>query len=253
MAVRFMVFIKNNRKLHKILMTLLICTIEFSIYGYMQSKVKAEQVTKIKHNTIIDNMYLISTMFPEQKFIKQGKYYNAGERNNYYIESIIPGSFVNKDNDELLVVVRRPSDELSHAQGFYNAYMAVFDNSSGKMISEVKLFSADEGTYRIFDSQGISYIFFVGSTTYQGWSNWYGGLWQAGSNWTMKWPTDKENQEYYDFWQNRAVEIGQDFIRILHRKVLPLKDKSQVMPDYTWEYAEKLLWDKESANFKVIE
>ena len=248
-----MVFMKNNKKLHKILMTLLICTIVFSVYSYMQSKVKAKQINKIMHNAIIDNMYLINTMFPEQKFTKQGKYYNAGERNNYYIESIIPGSFVNKDNDELLVVVIKKSDELSHAEGFYNAYMAVFDNSSGKMISGVKLFCADEGNYRIFDGQGISYIFFAGSTTYQGWSNWYGGLWQAGFNWTMKWPTDMENQEYYDFWENRAVEISENYIKILQRKVLPLKDKSQVMPDYTWEYAEKLLWDEEIASFKQME
>lgn len=250
--VRIMVFRKNNEKIHKILMALLICTIMLPISGCTQSKAKVEQTTKTMNNTVIDNMKLISTMFPELKFIKQGKYYNAGERNNYFIESIIPGSFVNKDSDELLVVVRRPSDELSHSEGFYNAYMAVFDNSSGKMVSEVKLFARDEGSFRIFDSQGISYIFFAGSTTYQGWSNWYAGLWQAGSNWTMKWPEDMENEEYYDFWENRAVEIGEDFIKILQRKVLPPKYKEQVMPDYTWEYAEKLLWDKESGSFKEI-
>jgi len=210
--------------------------------------------SSIIHNTTIDNMKLISTMFPEQKFIKQGKYYSAGERENYFIESIIPGSFVNEGNDELLVVVQRPSDELSHAEGFYNVYMAVFDNSSGKMVSDVKLFSAaDEGSYHIFDSQAISYIFFAGSSTYQGWSNWYGGLWQAGPKWIMKWPEDMEKQEYRDFWENRAVEIGTDGIKILQRKVLPLKGKGQVMPDYIWEYSETLLWDKQSGSFKIIE
>jgi hypothetical protein len=191
-------------------------------------------------------------MFPEQKFTKQGKYYNAGERKNYYIESIIPGSFVNKDGDELLVVVRRPSDELSHAEGFYNAYMAVFDNSSSKIISEVKLFNVDDGKYRILDGQGISYIFFAGSTTYQGWSNWYGGLWQAGSKWTMKWPKGAEDKEYYDYWENRAVDMDTDVTKILERKVLPLKNQGQTIPDYTWEYSESLVWDAQNENFKII-
>ena len=122
--------------------------------------------------------------------------------------------------------------------------MAVFDNPSGKMVSEVKYFSTDEGNYHIFDSYGISYIFFVGNVTYQGWTNWYGGLWQAGPKWTMKWPKNMENQEYCDFWENRAVEFGTDVIKIFKRKVLPLKYKGQVMPDYTWEYSEKLLWNK---------
>ncbi|MEL7650039.1 MAG: hypothetical protein AAGU76_18305 [Sedimentibacter sp.] len=246
-----MAFIKGNRKLHRVFMIFLICAIIFYAYSYMQSKVKERQATM--HNVIIDSMKIINAMFPEQQFVKQGKFYSAGEKENYYIESIIPGSFINKDNDELLVVVRRPSIELSHIGGFYNAYMAVFDNSSGKIISEVKLFSVDEGNYRIFDSRGISYIFFAGSTIYQGWSNWYGGLWQAGLTWTMKWPKDLENQEYYDFWKDRAVEIGEDTIKILQRKVFPLKDKNQVMPDYTWEYIEKLQWDKENGRFKVLD
>lgn len=250
---RFMVFIKSNRKLHTVFITLTICIIVFSCYSYLQKKVQAEQTVNIADSFIIDEMKLISTMFPEQKFKKQGKYYSAGERKNYFIENIIPGSFVNKDNDELLVTVRRPSDELCHVEGFYNAYMAVFDNSSGKIVSEVKSFSADEGNYQIFNSQGISYIFFAGNTTYQGWSNWYGGLWQAGSKWTMKWPNDMSNQEYDDFWKDRAVDISADGIKILLRKILPLKNRYQVMADYTWEYSEKLLWDKQSGSFKTIE
>lgn len=244
----FMKFIKSNRKLHIVFMTLLVCAIIFSSCSSLQK----EEQTNMK-NVVIDNMELINIMFPEQQFEKQGKYYSAGERENYYIESIIPGSFINKDNDELLVVVRRLSNEASHVGGLYNAYMAVFDNLSGKIISEVKLFSVDEGNYHIFDSQGISYIFFAGNTTYQGWSNWYGGLWQVGLKWTMKWPKEYENQEYYDYWENRAVEIGENDIKIFQRKVLPLKYKDQVMPDYTWEYVETLQWDKENGSFMVLE
>lgn len=248
---RFIVFMKSNTILKKAFIILIVCSIISSSYGCMQREVKVEGTANTIEKPVIDNMKLISTMFPGQRFKKQGKYFSAGERMNYYIENIIPGAFVNEGNDELLVVVRRPPEELSHVESFYNAYMAVFDNKSGSMVSEVKLFSVDEGGYHIFDSQVISYIFFAGSTTYQGWSNWYGGLWRAGSKWTMKWPSDKENQEYYDYWENRAAEIDTDGIRILQRKVLPLKDQNQTIPDYTWEYSEKLLWDKESGSFKA--
>ncbi|KPU45423.1 hypothetical protein OXPF_06560 [Oxobacter pfennigii] len=247
------VFIKDFTKFHKIIIVSITCFSLFTFYNYMQSKARGEQTSDAMNNAIINDMKLMNTMFPDQKFINQGKYYNTGERKSYFIEGIIPGSFVNEGNDELLVIARRPSDELSHAEGFYNAYMAVFDNSSSKLVSEVKLFSVDEGSYRIFDSQGISYIFFAGSTTYQGWENWYGGLWQAGPEWTMKWPKDIENQEYYDFWENRAVKIGTDDIEILERKVLPIKNNGQIIPDYTWEYSEKLLWDKQGRSFKEME
>jgi hypothetical protein len=240
--------IKGNKWFYKLITLLVICAAVLFFYGCKQREVHSKNTAD---KAVIDSMKLISSMFPEEKLSKQGKYYNAGERKNYYIESIIPGSFVNKDGDELLVVVRRPSGELSHVEGFYNVYMAVFDNSSGKMISGVKLFSVDEGKYRIFDGQGISYIFFGGSTTYQGWSNWYGGLWQAGSKWEMKWPKDGENQEYYDYWENRAVDMDTDVMKILQRKVLPLKYEGQVIPDYTWEYSESLLWDAESGSFKI--
>lgn len=36
------------------------------------------------HDAIIDNMKLINSMFPEKQFIKQGKYYSAGERITMY-------------------------------------------------------------------------------------------------------------------------------------------------------------------------
>lgn len=239
------VCIKTNRI---IFLLLIMCmAILFTSCGNLLNKNAALK------ETIIDSMKLVSTMFPEEKFIKQGNYYNAGERKNYYVESIIPGSFVNRDGEELLVVVRRPSDELSHVEGFYNAYMGVFDNKSGNMISEVKLFSVDEGEYKFFESKGISYIFFSGSTTYQGYSNWYGGLWQVGSKWTMKWPAASENNEYYDFWQNRAVEVNNYGINILERKLLPKEDTNQTIPNYTFELSKKMYWDKEMGEFVVAE
>lgn len=245
---RYMKIIKGNKIVFSVLMGLTACSIIFLIYIFIQGKSQSVQTSNIT-----DDMIYINSMFPGQSFVKQGDNFIAKEGHSYFIENKIPGSFVNKGNNEVLVVVRIPADELSHAEGFYNAYMAVFDNSNCKIVSGVKLFSVDEGSYHIFDSQGISYLFFAGNKTYQGWTNWYGGLWQAGPDWLMKWPKDMENQEYYDFWENRAVEITDDGIRLLERKVIPSGNEGPVIPNYTWEYSQKLFWDKESGSFKAAE
>lgn len=237
---------RNNRVLFILLITAMLSIILASCAVESQSSEPPAQSSEaIEKVPLIDGMKLMTAMFPEETFTKLDKMYNAGERNNYYIESIIPGSFVNKGKDELMVVVRKPRNELAHAAGFYNAYTAVFDNASGQMVSEVKLFQADEGTYKIFDSQGISYIFFIGNVTYQGWTNYQGGLWQAGPQWALKWPEDEENKEYYDFWEDRGAEFGSDgIINILDRKVLPKDNDEQLMPDYTWEHSYSLMWDE---------
>jgi len=49
---------------------------------------------------------------------------DSGE--TYTIEQVTYGRFLG-DDPQMLVLVRRPPEELAHAQGFYNAYLAVFD------------------------------------------------------------------------------------------------------------------------------
>lgn len=245
---------KNNRAVFILLAAAMLCIVLVSCAANTLDNAQPVQSgAAAEAAPVIDGMKLVSAMFPEESFRKQGKTYNAGERNNYYIESIIPGSFVNKGKDELMVVVRRPRGELAHAAGFYNAYMAVFDNMSGELVSEVKLFAADEGEYKLFDSEGVSYISFIGNVTYQGWTNYSGGLWQADRKWALKWPAAEENKEYYDFWEKRAAEFGHEgIINIFDRKTLPKKNENQTMPDYTWEHSYRIIWDEVSGSFVKI-
>lgn len=131
--------------------------------------------------------------------------------------------------------------------------MAVFDSSCKNMISDVKFFRADEYKYRIYDGEGLSYIFFAGSVSYTGWTNWYAGLWQAGKKWSLRWPESSENKAYYSFGENKAVELLSDSIVILERKILLDQYKNQAFPEYTWEYSNKLFWDYYSTTFKPID
>jgi hypothetical protein len=128
--------------------------------------------------------------------------------------------------------------------------MAVFDSSCENMISALKFFRADEYKYRIYNGAELSFIFFAGSVSYTGWTNWYAGLWQSGIKWSLRWPESSENEKYYNFWENRAVDLLSDSIIILKRKILPDQYKNNAFPEYTWEYSNKLLWDYHSSTFK---
>jgi hypothetical protein len=189
---------------------------------------------------------LLRQMFSEKIFIKQSTIYNAGYRDSYYIENIIPGSFVEKYSDEFFVIVRRPSEELSHTQGFYNAYAAVF-NKSGKIISSVKLFWADEGQFYIYRSTGRDYILFLGNSTHQGWTEWRGDLWTYNNCWKSVWPDVKTQDEYYAFWENTSAEAQRNGLRMYSKKIKP--DSKKIIPDCNWEFSYYLNWNKESAVF----
>jgi hypothetical protein len=193
---------------------------------------------------VIDQNYLLETMFHGLQFAWDGEVFRDGEGHGYYIERIEEGDFINRSGEELLVIVRRPADELSHADGFYQAYAAVFDGSAQKCVSAVKKFSADEGRLGLFTGQEKSYLFFAGSTTYHGWTDWTGGLWQAGAEWSQKWPVDK------DFWEDKAVEIEATGLKVMQRKTVATPDKA--VPDYDWEYLYRLRWNAATDFFEEV-
>jgi hypothetical protein len=236
---------KINRSSSIFCITLLVIIIFCTSFNvdYKQSK---EKTILASNNT--DYTKPMNAMFPHKSLTKQGKVYQAGNMESYYIESIIPGPFINKDSDEMLFIVKRTTGEASHSE--QGVYMTVFDSSCENMISALKFFRADEYKYRIYDGAELSYIFFAGSVSYTGWTNWYAGLWQPGKTWSLKWPESSENGKYYNFWEDRAVDLLSDSIIILKRKILPGQYKSQAFPEYTWEFSNKLLWDSRSSTFK---
>jgi len=217
----------------------------------MSQPLYSDNDIKINRKTI-NYSKLINTMFPQKKLTQKGMIFSAGSRENYYIESIVPGTYVNKDNDELLVIVRRLKNEPSHVEGLYQAYMAVFDNSTGNMISSVKAFTADLGNYWLLNSKGLSYIFFAGSTTHLGWTDYVGGLWKAGADWTLRWPKETE------YWKDKAIVfedsvVNYSIFNIFKRKFLPGNSEAIYPHLYTWNYLYTLVWDMDTANFRTIQ
>ncbi|KUO66390.1 MAG: hypothetical protein APF84_18370 [Gracilibacter sp. BRH_c7a] len=147
-------------------------------------------------------------------------------------------------NTENLVIIEI-NEGLSHAEGFYQAYLAVFDGSGRYFVSSIKNFSADEGEITLFSGKEKTYIFFAGNSTFNGWTSWTGGLWEAGKEWSQKWPEDN------DFWEHQAVQIEEDGLTVLSRKIFPQSD--QLIPDYEWEFAFRLLWDPNTESFFEID
>lgn len=63
--------------------------------------------------------------------------------------------------------------------------------------------------------------------------------------WKMKWPKDGDNEEFRNYWKDKALKTDYFGIEILEKK---LKSSNEL--DYTWEHFESLMWDEESESFK---
>lgn len=183
---------------------------------------------------------ILSLMFPEKNFTQESKGYRDEEEKLYIIKDIIHGSFVVEEGLENLVIIEI-TEGLSHSEGFYQAYLAVLDESRRIFLSTIKNFSADEGEIALFKGTERTYILFAGNTTFNGWTSWTGGLWEAGQQWSQIWP--EEN----DFWEHQAVEIQANGLKVLTRKIN--NTTNQLIPDYEWEYIYSLDWDSNAAIF----
>lgn len=84
-----MKIVRNKNIFSIILFVSIIFNTSFNT-NYAQGKVKT---ILIINNT--DYTKLMSAMFPQKLFTKHGRIYQAGKKDSYYIESIIPGSFIN--------------------------------------------------------------------------------------------------------------------------------------------------------------
>lgn len=191
-----------------------------------------------------DYRNMLSQMFPGQAFSQAGERFKDRDQRTFVIERVVAGSFTAKGARELLLVVTRPSEELSHAEGFYNAHAAVFDEAGRRVISGVLHLTADEGRISLFQGRGISYLFYAGSVTYNGWTEWEGGLFQAGDKWVQVWPEEP------GYWKDKAIEIQDTELVISERKLTP--DSGKVMPDYKYVFSHKLRWNEKEATFSRV-
>lgn len=187
-----------------------------------------------------DPQKIMSLFFPNKMLTPENESYRDQEGKVYHISKMVPGTFIHSDQEEVLVVVEVLKG-LSHAEGFYQAYVGILNEQEDKLFSEVRQFSADEGEIAVFKGNPLSFILFAGNSTFNGWTSWTGGLWKAGPQWQSLWPSNP------DFWEHNAIEIEGDSLKVLERKTYPKKD--QLIPDYEWKYAYDLKWDKNLNQF----
>ncbi len=186
---------------------------------------------------------ILSLMFPEKDFTQESKGFRDEEGKLHMVKGMIEGSFVVENNSENLVIIEI-NEGLSHAEGFYQAYLAVLDESGRNFISPIKNFSSDEGEIALYRGKERTYVLFAGNTTFNGWTSWTGGLWEVGEEWSQKWPEDN------GFWEHQAVEINTNGLKVFERKINNTTD--QLIPDYEWEYAYRLKWNSNAGLFNKI-
>ncbi|WP_366923654.1 hypothetical protein MFMK1_000564 [Metallumcola ferriviriculae] len=185
---------------------------------------------------------VFSQMFPDMIYrVADGNSIVNNNEENYYLERVYWGDFTGRGK-EFLVVVKRPKSELAHAAGFYNAYAAVFNGANSDILTSVQQFTADEGDIRIFHGDKQDYLFFSGNVTFQGWSEWNGGLFKAAAaGWEKIWPTEE------GFWENQAIQAGGDRLIIYRRETKPSQG---VIPQSRFVYDRELFWHPDEEKFR---
>lgn len=234
---------------------------EYSLQKYVVEEA-AFDIIKDEDSSTVKDLKLLQMMFPNYEFeqtdngIKThncdnyldfgvapdngGKSVQKSELPyHYFIDRIEKGTFIKGMGEKSLLIARR--DGLAHADGLYHAYIAVFDESQMKLLSPVKHFFADEGNLSLFKGEETSYVLFTGSVTYQGRTDFSGGLWRFEKEWKQVWPEEE------DFWYNNSVLVDDDSIIVLKPKKVTDPHSSI---DFKWEFSHKLIWNEQKEAFK---
>lgn len=209
------------------------------------------------HNNGADNPYdlsfenIIKEMFPDKEYeISEENRIRVYEENkeyysDYSIEKIIYESFIEKNTNEYLVILRKLNT--GHQEGLYKVILGVFDYNTNMLKSSVKEISSDQGDFGFFRSSDKTYVMFVGSTTYNGWEEYYGDLYDITSTqWKTIFPTEE------NFWESKKAIIGKDRL-IMYKREIINKDTGGTIPDYKFMYYEEMIWDKNNITFKSVD
>lgn len=218
----------------------------------IQSHISIDDLIESKPNykNQVNNSAIIKLMFPNKTFTEKKGVFSekSAYPTDYTIESIEKGSFVSKNAEEYLVVVKQTG--APHAVGLENRLAAVINATKTKLLSSVMEFSADNGQIITFKGKDISYVYFGGTRTYQGYTysldNTEIGLWRAGQEWHRLWQKDQ------DYWKDNVPMATNDSIYIYTRKVFTNNPNETVL--YAWELKSILKWDanKESFNINLL-
>jgi len=215
-------------------------------------------LTPAEEGNKLDYKKIMSLMFPDKEFNQiEEKKFKDKENQTFYIEDIFEGYFINPTEKNLLFIVKRPTEELDHEEGFYNAYLAVFDLKGENILTETFLITADEGKITLYNCKEGTFLLFTGSVTYQGWIDGAVGLYRVKNKKFEKvWPDEKDN----DAWADRIADPKEDKIEVYVRKTgidsnfnCPTKCLNQssenVNPGFVFIYSFDLNWNQNTCSF----
>lgn len=222
--------------------------IDVSNLNEMQSDISLDKLIQSKpdYKNQVNSSAIMKLMFPDKPFTeKNGIYFTekSGYSLEFTIESVEKGSFVSRNDEEYLIVVKQTG--APHAAGLEDKFTAVINKTGTKLLSSVKEFDGDDGQIITFEGKDISYVYFGGTRTYQGYTysqdNTEIGLWKAGQEWSRIW------QKNQDYWKDNIPMAAKDAIYIYNRKNFTDNPNETVM--YAWELQSILKWDADKETF----
>lgn len=220
-----------------------ICMVALMLAGCSGQKASGGPEESAGSTAVLNKDKMVDIIYTEITKTKDDSSFYPETKETLYLESIYTGSFTGTGKDELLAVVKVKSDRLPHAAGLYHAYMAVFNNPDGTLVSEIRHFMADEGDYMIYRGQDQSFIFFQGAVVYQGAAARDGGLFKLNqAAWEKVWPDDPL------FWDDHAVDIRSTGVRVMKKRIL--STGGGAVPDITWDFGYFLSWTIGTSQFE---
>lgn len=216
------------------------------------SRVQTFETTAVETKNAEANSFeltksIVDQIFPGSKYtIENGRINFTSQVDVYktlYLEQLSFGKFIDS-SDEYLAILRAPDDVTVHAGGFYFSIGAVFDSKTNKIKSPVQRFVNDEGEISILKGKDHDYIFYLGSTMYQGWAEAQGMLYDLGSGqWEKAWPLQS------DFWKDKSGVFGNNRL-VLYKRVIEPHNQEAAIPPNHFELDSELIWDQNAETFR---
>lgn len=189
----------------------------------------------------IDNKLLIENL--DKVSDETISYVYQESPDNITVGSIFEGLFTDSGKPELLVIFKLL--KVPHAGGLDCSVAAVYDRSTLNIITQ-NTFHYDECKFSVLtDDAQESFLLFVGSTTYQGYSQYALGLWKPGDTWEMIFPKDPA------YMNNKKFELKKDGAVWVSR---PVYDTSgdDTLADIMWLHEYNLEWNKAAHIFDEV-
>lgn len=171
------------------------------------------------------------------------RYVHQDSPGNITVDRIYDGYFTDSGSPELLVIFKLL--KVPHAGGLDCSVAAVYDRETLDIISQ-KTFPYDECKFTILtDDKQKSYLLFIGSTSYQGNSQYTLGLWKPGKTWDLLFPAGSSymDNKRFDLKDNGVIWVSH-----------PVYDTSGALPtpDIKWLHEYNLVWNKTMNNLEKV-